>query len=329
MSGAGPAPESTPASTAHVSLSRFAVLSIAAALVTMGIKTVAFLITGSVGLLSDALESTVNLVAAIGALVALRVAARPADEEHAYGHAKAEYFAAGAEGGMILFAAVAIIVTSVPRLLHPEALTDVAAGLTVSALAGGVNLAVALVLGRAGRRYRSITLEADGKHLMTDVWTSAGVIVAVAMVALTGWERLDPIIALVVAANIVVSGVVLLRRSVAGLMDTSLPVDQLEAVQAVLARRTGPDTQFHGLRTRQAGRRSFMSFHVLVPGAWTVQRSHDLVEEVEAELHAQVPDLTIVAHVEPLEDPRSFADEGLDRRAVPPSARPGDVPPAR
>ncbi|MFZ4517860.1 MAG: cation diffusion facilitator family transporter [Microthrixaceae bacterium] len=315
-----------PVSTAHVSLTRFAWLSIAAAIVTMGIKTVAYLITGSVGLLSDALESTVNLVAAVGALVALRVAARPADEDHAYGHAKAEYFAAGAEGGMILFAAVAIIVTSVPRLLHPEALTDVAAGLTVSALAGGVNLAVALVLGRAGRRYRSITLEADGKHLMTDVWTSAGVIVAVGLVALTGWERLDPIIALVVAANIVVSGVVLLRRSVAGLMDTSLPEEQLAAVREVLERRTAPDTQFHGLRTRQAGRRSFMSLHVLVPGAWSVQRAHDLVEEVEADLRARVPDLTIVAHVEPLEDPRSFADEGLDRRAVPPSARPPTPP---
>jgi cation diffusion facilitator family transporter len=317
-------PDGTPRSGVHVPLTRFAWLSIAAAIITMGIKTVAYLITGSVGLLSDALESTVNLVAAVGALVALSVAARPADEAHAYGHAKAEYFSAGAEGGMILVAAALIIWSAIPRLINPEALTDVAAGLLVSAVAGGINLAVALVLGRAGKRYRSITLEADGKHLMTDVWTSVGVIVAVGLVALTGWERLDPIIALVVAANIVVSGLVLIRRSVYGLMDTALPADELGSVQAVLQRYTGVDTQFHGLRTRQAGRRSFMSLHVLVPGAWSVQRSHDLVEQVEADLRSVVPDLTVVAHVEPLEDPRSFADEELDRTEVPPSARPGD-----
>ena len=309
----------------HVSLTRFAWLSIAAAISTMGIKTVAYLITGSVGLLSDALESTVNLVAAIGALIALSIAARPADDEHAYGHAKAEYFSAGAEGGMILFAAGTIIYTAIPRLLHPVALTDVGIGLLVSAVAGGINLAVALVLGRAGRRHRSITLEADGKHLMTDVWTSVGVIVAVGLVAVTGWERLDPIIALVVAANIVVSGLMLIRRSAQGLMDSALPVGELDEVKAVLDRYTAADTQFHGLRTRQAGRRSFMSLHVLVPGAWSVQRSHDLVEHVEADLRAVVPDLTVVAHVEPLEDPRSFADEDLDRRPVPPSARPGDT----
>jgi cation diffusion facilitator family transporter len=319
------APGTTESGGVHVPLTRFAWLSIAAALSTMAIKTVAYLLTGSVGLLSDAMESTVNLVAAIGALVALSVAARPADETHAYGHAKAEYFSAGAEGGMILIAAALIVWSAIPRLLDPQPLTDVAAGLAVSTVAGGINLAVALVLGRAGRRFRSITLEADGKHLMTDVWTSVGVLVAVALVAITGWDRLDPIIALVVAANIVVSGVVLVRRSVQGLMDTSLPEHELDAVHAVLERYTRADTQFHGLRTRQAGRRSFMSLHVLVPGAWTVQRSHDLVERVEADLRAEVPDLTVVAHVEPLEDPRSFADEELDRTAVPPSARPGDT----
>ena len=314
-----------PPATVRANLTKFAWLSIAAAVVTMGIKFVSYLITGSVGLLSDALESSVNLVAAIGALVALTIAARPADAEHAYGHAKAEYFSAGAEGGMILVAAALIIWSAIPRLINPEALTDVAAGLLVSAVAGGINLAVALVLGRAGRRHRSITLEADGKHLMTDVWTSIGVIVAVALVAITGWERLDPIIALVVAANIVVSGLILVRRSAQGLMDSALPSHELDDVRAVLDRYTAADTQFHGLRTRQAGRRSFMSLHVLVPGAWSVQRSHDLVERVETDLRAVVPDLTVVAHVEPLEDPRSFADEDLDRREVPPSARPGDT----
>lgn len=313
---------------ADVPLTRYAWLSIAAAVSTMAIKTVAYLITDSVGLLSDALESTVNLVAAVGALVALTIAARPADEEHAYGHAKAEYFAAGAEGAMILLAAASIVVTAIPRLLDPVELTDVGVGLLVSAVAGGINLAVALVLGRAGRRHRSITLEADGKHLMTDVWTSAGVIVAVGLVAVTGIERLDPIIALVVAANIVVSGILLLRRSVQGLMDRALPDEDLDAIKDVLRSHTGADTQFHGLRTRQAGRRSFMSVHCLVPGAWTVQHAHDLVERVEGELRAAVPNLSVVTHVEPLEDPRSFADVNLDPTAVPPSARPGgDGPP--
>lgn len=309
----------------HVPLTRFAWLSIAAALTTMAIKTVAYLITGSVGLLSDALESTVNLVAAVGALVALSIAARPADEDHAFGHAKAEYFSAGAEGGMILLAAGLIVWSAVPRLLHPEAITDVAAGLAVSAVAGGVNLAVALVLGRVGRTHRSITLEADAKHLMTDVWTSVGVLVAVALVAITGWERLDPVIALVVAANIVVSGLMLVRRSAQGLMDAALPGHELDAVQAVLDHHTAADTQFHGLRTRQAGRRSFMSLHMLVPGAWSVQRSHDLAERVEEDLRAVVPGLSVSIHVEPLEDPRSFADIDLDHHDVPPSARPGQT----
>jgi cation diffusion facilitator family transporter len=311
---------------AEVPLTRYAWLSIAAALTTICIKTVAFLITDSVGLLSDALESTVNLVAGVGALVALTVAARPADEEHAYGHAKAEYFAAGAEGAMILIAAGSIVVTAIPRLIEPVALSDVGAGLLVSAVAGAVNLAVAVILGRAGRRHRSITLEADGKHLMTDVWTSVGVLVAVGLVAVTGWERLDPLIALVVATNIVVSGVVLVRRSVQGLMDRALGRDDLDAIRSVLRRHTGADTQFHGLRTRQAGRRSFMSVHVLVPGAWSVQRAHDLVERIERDLRAQVPNLTVITHLEPLEDPRSFADVDLDRTAVPPSARPGGGP---
>jgi cation diffusion facilitator family transporter len=304
-------------------LTRFAWLSIAAALSTIAIKTVAYLLTSSVGLLSDAIESSVNLVAAVGALVALRVAARPADESHSFGHAKAEYFSAGAEGLMILVAAGTIVWAAVDRLLHPVEITDVGVGLAVSSAAAVVNLVVALVLGRAGRRYRSITLVADGRHLLTDVWTSAGVLVAVGAVGLTGWQALDPIVAMAVAANIVVAGVVLVRSSVQGLMDASLEPDDLAAVEAVLRRRTALDVQFHGLRTRRAGRRSFLTVHVLVPGAWSVQRAHDVVEELESELRAAVPGLYAVCHVEPLEDPRSFADTGLDPVELPPSARPG------
>ena len=317
-------------STRH-RLTGFAWLSIAAALLTMAIKTAAWMLTGSVGLLSDALESLVNLTAATGALVALTVAAKPADSQHAYGHDKAEYFSALAEGVMIIVAAGTIIASSLRRLFHPEALQDVGIGLAITAVATLINLAVALVLIRNGRRHRSITLEADGKHLMTDVWTSVGVVIGVGVVGLTGIDRLDPLIAMAVAVNIVVSGVGIIRRSARGLMDAALP-DELQAeISSVLDRHSGATVQFHGLRTRQSGRRAFVSVHVLVPGAWTVQQAHDLVERIEAELGAVIPGLTITTHVEPLEDPRSFADEDLDRRSVPPSAseglsRPGPSP---
>ena len=312
-----PAPRGAPEK-----LTRYAWLSIAAALSTMAIKGFAAWLTSSVGLLSDALESSVNLVAAVVALVALTVAAKPADDTHTYGHTKAEYFSAAVEGSMILVAAMLIVLTAVDRLMHPVALKDVGAGLAVSVLAGGINFAVAMVLRRAGLAHRSITLEADSKHLMTDVWTSVGVIVAVGVVALTGIERLDPVIALLVAANIVYSGVVLIRRSALGLMDQALEPGDMEQVMAVLDAHTGAEVQFHEVLTRQSGRRSFMSVHVLVPGRWTVQQSHDLVEEVEEDLREAVPYLHVVTHVEPLEDPRSFADAGLDAVSTPPSARP-------
>lgn len=310
-------------------LTSYAWLSIAAALATMAMKGLAFWITGSVGLLSDALESSVNLVAAVVALVALTVAARPPDEEHAYGHAKAEYFSAGVEGAMIFVAALAIAVTAVDRLIHPVELERVGLGLAVTVVAALVNLGVALILLRVGHRERSITLEADGRHLLTDVWTSGGVVVGVALVAVTGWLRLDPVVALLVAANILVTGWRLLRRSAGGLMDEALPAEERTALDDVLARYVGADVQFHAVRTRTAGRRSFMSLHVLVPGRWSVQAGHDLADEVEQELEAAVPGLTVVTHLEPLEDPRSFADDELDRRPVPPSARPGpDMPSA-
>lgn len=288
-------------------------LSVAAAVVTISLKTVAWRLTGSVGLLSDAAESVVNLVAAIVALLALRWAAKPADEDHAYGHAKAEYFSAGVEGALIFVAAISIAVTAIGRLLDPRAIEDVGVGLAVSTVASAVNLAVAVILLRAGRRHRSITLEADGRHLMTDVWTSVGVIAGVAGVALTGWERLDPIIALLVAVNIVVTGTGLVRRSVGGLMDQALAEPELQTIRAALAPFKEKGIEFHALRTRQAGRRAFVSVHVLVPQAWTVQRGHDQVERVEAALREQLPYATVFTHLEPIEDPRSYADTRLDR----------------
>ncbi|GLW09138.1 transporter [Microtetraspora sp. NBRC 13810] len=288
-------------------------LSVAAAVATIALKTAAWLATGSVGLLSDAAESVVNLVAAVVALGALTWASKPADEEHTFGHGKAEYLSAGAEGMMIFVAAVSIAVAAADRFLHPRPVEDVGVGLAISAVASSINLVVGLALLRAGRRHRALILEADGRHLLTDVWTSAGVIAAVAAVGVTGWQLLDPIIALAVAANIVWTGVALMRRSIGGLMDRALPAAEQEVIRRVLADRLGPDTGFHALRTRQAGRRAFVSMHLLVPGAWSVQRGHDLAEEIDHALRRRLPHATIFTHLEPREDPRSFEDIELDR----------------
>ena len=289
-------------------------LSIAAALATIALKASAWLITGSVGFLSDAAESIVNLVAAIVALIAIRVAIRPPDDDHAYGHEKAEYFSAGAEGALVLVAAVGIAWVAGTRLLDPQPLSDVGAGVAVSAVAAALNLVVATILTRVGREQRSITLEADGRHLMTDVWTSVGVIAGIVAVALTGWERLDPIIALLVAVNIVRTGVQLIHRSSGGLMDHALgPAEQAD-IQAVLDAHRADGVEFHALRTRQSGRRAFVSVHVLVPGAWSVQQGHDVAEGVERDVRARLPYATVFTHVEPREDPASFDDISLDRR---------------
>ncbi len=304
-------------------------MSIAAALVTMAMKAGAAALTGSVGLLSDAMESSVNLVAAVVALLALRAVEKEPDDEFAYGRPKAEYLSAGVEGTLIVVAAAAIAVVAVQRLLDPVAVERLGAGFAVSAAAALINLGVALVLLRAGRRYRSITLEADGRHLMTDVWTSGGVLVGFGLVAITGWKPLDPIVAIGVAINIVVAGWILVRRSVRGLLDASLPAEQRAAIDAVLERHRSFDLEFHAVRTRQAGSRAFMTVHVLVPGDRSVLAAHDVIERIEHDLHQVVPQLTITTHLEPLEDPRSYADERLDRRGgIPSAAVPrGETPP--
>ena len=294
-------------------LTRLLWLSIAAAVLTIGLKTAAWLLTDSVGLLSDAAESVVNLVAATVALATLHWASQPPDPHHPYGHEKAEYFSAGLEGGMILLAAVSIAWFALERLLHPAALQDVGVGLAVSVVASLVNLGVGVQLVRAGRRHRSIVLEADGRHLLTDVWTSGGVIVGVGLVAVTGVERLDPLIALAVAANIVFTGVGLIRRSIDGLMDRSLPSESQAAIQKVIDGYASSDVTFHALRTRRAGRRSFISLHVLVPGAWSVHAGHTLVERLERDLRQAVPGATVFTHLEPIDDPESFADTSLER----------------
>lgn len=296
------------------SLTRFAWLSIAAALVTIGLKTAAYLITGSVGLLSDAVESLVNLLGGIMALAMLTIAARPADEDHAYGHGKAEYFSSGLEGGLILVAAVSIAVAAVLRLITPQPLHELGIGLTVSVAAAVVNLIVALLILRAGRKHNSITLEANAKHLLTDVWTSVGVVAGIGLVVVTGWQWLDPVVALLVAANIIWTAIGIMRRSVGGLMDISISAADLEAVRKIFQTYEADSVKFHALRTRQSGAQRFISVHVLVPGDWTVQRGHELLEKIEADIRRAVADAVVFTHLESLDDPASWEDEGLERR---------------
>jgi cation diffusion facilitator family transporter len=294
-------------------LKRYAWLSIAAAIATIGLKAVAYLLTGSVGLLSDAIESVVNLLGATIALLMLSVAANPPDFEHPYGHDKAEYFASGVEGTLIVIAAISIGVAAAGRLLQPQPLEQIGLGVTVSIVASAINFGVARILLRAGRHYRSIALEADGRHLMTDVWTSVGVVVGVGAVAVTGWQLLDPIIALIVAANIIWVGYRLLKRTVSGLMDTALSVGEQDRIRGVLAQYTQEGILFHALRTRQSGARRFVSMHVLVPGSWTVHQGHQMLERIEGDVRQELPNITVFTHLESLDDVASWQDITLDR----------------
>ena len=299
--------------TSPVRLTRFAWLSISAAVLTIALKMGAFLLTNSVSLLSDALESLVNLVTAIVALIALTIAARPADEEFAFGYSKVEFFSSGFEGGMILVAAGSIVASAIPRLIHPQPIEQVGLGLIVSVTASLINLGVSRVLASAGKRYGSITLQADAKHLMTDVITTGGVLVGVTLVSVTGWQRLDPLIAMLVAANILFTGLRMLRQAGLGLMDASLPAADMQTVRDVLQPFVEQGVVFHALRTRSAAARGFVSMHLLVPGKWSVQRAHHLAEEVESQLRQRIPKIAVFTHVEPLEDPSAWEDTNLDR----------------
>lgn len=288
-------------------------LSIAAAVATIALKTGAYFLTGSVGLLSDAMESVINLVAALAAFWALSFAATPADEDHPFGHHKAEYFSSGLESVLIVIAAIAIGVVAWGRLFSPQPLEQIGWGLILSLIATVINGFVAWVLLRAGRRLRSITLRADAHHLLTDVWTSAGVTAGILLVKLTGWLILDPIIALLVAASILVSGVRLLRETGAGLLDTAIPQADRDRITSIFSVYEQDGIRFHALRTRVSGSRGFVSFHLLVPGEWTIQRGHDLCEQVEQQIVDALPGTNVIAHLEPLEDPKSWADLELDR----------------
>lgn len=275
-------------------------LSVATALATMLLKASAAWITGSVGLLSDALESGVNLVAALVGLAALRLAAKPADANHDFGHGKAEYLSAAVEGTMVFAAATVILWTSVERLISPQPVTEVGLGLLLSAGSSALNLVVGLLLIRQGRAHRSITLVADGKHLLTDVWTSAGVLVGVALVALSGWDVLDPIVAILVALNILRIGFGLVRQAVIGMLDAVLPPEDVTAVNAVLDRYREPGVvTILPPRTRESGRQRFVYLVVRVPGDWTVRAGHDLLDRIEADLDEALPGVVVFSHLEP------------------------------
>lgn len=299
---------------AERSLESYAWLSVAAAVATIAIKTAAWWVTGSVGLLSDALESLINLAAALLAVSMLRLAAAPPDDEHPHGRFKAEYIASGAEGAMIAIAAVAIVWSAIPRLFAPAPIEAPLLGIALSAAASAINLGCALLLIKVGKRHNSIALEGDGRHLMTDVWTSAGVIAGVALVATTGWLILDPLIALAVAVHIVWTGAALVRRSFSGLLDAAIPAQDIAEIEKIFTeyrRRHGVD--FHALRTRRAGSRCFISFHLLVPDLWTVAQAHQLSEEIEERIRELVDNAILLSHIEPISQPASYDDIKLER----------------
>jgi cation diffusion facilitator family transporter len=286
-------------------------ISILAALLTLALKSAAYFLTSSVGLLSDAVESVVNIVAAVTAYLSLHYAAKPVDESHTYGHEKIEFFSSGLEGVLIVTAAAAIAWYAVQRLLSPQPLQPLGPGLAISLMASLINGVVAVILLRAGRRYGSIVLEADGWHLLTDVWTSAAVLVGLSLVWLTGREWLDPLVALAVAANILWTGFSLIRRSFDGLMDRALPQQEQAAVRSAIEKHLGPNMDYHALRTRRAGRRRFVDFHLLVPGRLTVQEAHTLTGKIEESVRGALPELEVTVHIEPIEDWSSWRDSAL------------------
>jgi len=295
------------------SLARYAWLSVATALATMALKGAAAWLTGSLGLLADALESVVNLAAALVAVYTLRVATRQPDEKHPFGYSKAEYFSSAVEGGLIVVAALAIVAAAVPRLIEPQPILRFDIGIFISLVAAALNLGTALVLLRAGKRHDSIALEADAHHLLTDVWTSIGVVAGVGATVLTGWLALDPLIAIAVAVQIVWTGARVMRRSVLGLMDRALPEPDLERIRAILDPYRADGLDYHALRTRRAGRLRLVEMHLLVPGEMSVREGHRIADEIEDKIRAQLPGSAVLTHLEPIEDPASYRDEALFR----------------
>jgi len=286
----------------------YAWVSVATSVVVIALKFAAYFLTGSVGLLSDAVESVVNILAALIALAVLTYASEKPDHEHNFGHEKAEYFSSGIEGTLIFVAAGAIVWTAIPRLFAPQPLEQVGLGIALSVLASLFNAGCAWIMLRAAREHRSITLEADARHLLTDVWTTVGVVAGVLLVGATGWLVLDPLIAIAVALQILWTGWSLIARSFQGLMDRAIPDEDRAAIVEVLERLHDSGCDYHALRTRVAGAKSFVDVHVLVPGSMSVQQAHDLAEDLEGEIRARLPHVEVLIHLEPLEDPKSWDD---------------------
>ena len=283
-------------------------LSVAASITTILLKGSAYFITDSVGLLSDAMESFVNLAAAIMALALITIAMAPPDKKHPFGHNKAEYFSSAIEGILILLAAVVIGYTSIERIINPRALQEVWTGVLISVIASLINLFVALAILKAGKRYNSITLEADARHLLTDVWTTGGVLSGILIVKFTGWLILDPVIAVIVALNIVFTGIKLIKRSVGGLMDEALPEDLVNTVKNILDKYTDDEITYHSLYTRKAASKNFISLHLLLPCCWHISRGHELTKKIENDILAVFPDSDVFIHIEPLNDLDAFDD---------------------
>lgn len=287
-------------------LRQYALLSVSAAIVTIILKVIAYRITGSAGLFADALESGVNLLAAVTAFASLVYAARPADRNHAFGHEKIEYFSSGLEGVLIIIAGLVTVAEGVRRIINPEPLQEIALGLIVAGVAGFINLVAGYLILRAGRFYRSIVLEADGKHLLTDVWTTVAVLLGLGLVSVTGYAQIDAALAMIVGVHIIVIGLGLVHKSFNGLMDHALPDETQEQIRTIIRQQLPEKADFHMLRTRQAGRRRFADFHLLVPGDMTVTAGHQIVEEVEKKLMEQMPDITLSIHLEPIEEQCSW-----------------------
>lgn len=290
------------------SLIKYAWLSVAAAIATIILKTAAYYFTDSVGLLSDAVESLVNLVGGLMAVTMLTISNRPADEDHPFGHSKAEYFSSGVEGSLIVIAAIIIIYTAIGRLIHPKELEQIGVGVVISVIASLINLAVALLLLNAGKKNNSITLIANAKHLLTDVWTTAGLIVALILIYYTKIIQIDPIVALIVAINILWAGGKIVKESVNGLMDQSLPLDEVEIIKNILKKYLDQDIHFHALLTRKSGAKRFVSFHAVVPGEWTINEGHILVHKIEDEIKTALNNIDVISHLEPIESPTSWDD---------------------
>jgi cation diffusion facilitator family transporter len=287
------------------------VLSILAAVITLALKWMAYRLTGSVGLLSEAAESLVNLLAAITAWLSLWYASRPVDPSHTYGHEKIEYFSSGLEGGLILIAGAGIAWYAVRRLLVPEHLESLDVGTAIALVTAVINLGVGRLLLSRGRATGSIVLEAGGRHLMTDVWTSAAVVVGLILVWLTDRPWLDAAMGLIVSANILWTGVDLVRRSFNGLMDHALPMEEQAAVRAAIERLLEHDMDYHAMRTRQAGTRRFVDFHLLVPGHLSVRRAHEVTGQIEESIRAALPGVEVTVHIEPIEDRAAWEDSEL------------------